>query len=208
MTSPRPASRVLSRGDTASFWFFVVAGVAIAIWAVVRSIANIAAAVPNRDVRVAAPFLDTVAQAPLGPDGAPVPVELTGGVITAPSLPPASLGALFIAEGLFAAVVVTVVTLLLLLTSDILRGRIFSRRNTGLVSAAGVVTLVGVAGVPFFQNMVANGAIAYLSDRTFDRGAVQLIDVPSLIGIAFVAGLAGTVFAVGDRLQRDTEGLV
>ncbi|KTR95700.1 hypothetical protein NS220_05385 [Microbacterium testaceum] len=208
MTSPRPASRVLSRGDTASFWFFVVAGVAIAIWAVVRSIANIAAAVPNRDVRVAAPFLDTVAQAPLGPDGAPVPVELTGGVITAPSLPPASLGALFIAEGLFAAVVVTVVTLLLLLTSDILRGRIFSRRNTGLVSAAGVVTLVGFAGVPFFQNMVANGAIAYLSDRTFDRGAVQLIDVPSLIGIAFVAGLAGTVFAVGDRLQRDTEGLV
>jgi len=208
MTSPRPASRVLSRGDTASFWFFVVAGVAIAIWAVVRSIANIAAAVPNRDVRVAAPFLDTVAQAPLGPDGAPVPVELTGGVITAPSLPPASLGALFIAEGLFAAVVVTVVALLLLLTSDILRGRIFSRRNTGLVSAAGVVTLVGVAGVPFFQNMVANGAIAYLSDRTFDRGAVQLIDVPSLIGIAFVAGLAGTVFAVGDRLQRDTEGLV
>jgi len=208
MTSPRPASRVLSRGDTASFWFFVVAGVAIAIWAVVRSIANIAAAVPNRDVRVAAPFLDTVAQAPLGRDGAPVPVELTGGVITAPSLPPASLGALFIAEGLFAAVVVTVVALLLLLTSDILRGRIFSRRNTGLVSAAGVVTLVGVAGVPFFQNMVANGAIAYLSDRTFDRGAVQLIDVPSLIGIAFVAGLAGTVFAVGDRLQRDTEGLV
>jgi hypothetical protein len=208
MTSPRPASRVLSRGDTASFWFFVVAGVAIAIWAVVRSIANIAAAVPNRDVRVAAPFLDTVAEAPLGLDGAPVPVELTGGVITAPSLPPASLGALFIAEGLFAAVVVTVVALLLLLTSDILRGRIFSRRNTGLVSAAGVVTLVGVAGVPFFQNMVANGAIAYLSDRTFDRGAVQLIDVPSLIGIAFVAGLAGTVFAVGDRLQRDTEGLV
>ncbi|BAJ74027.1 FOG: GGDEF domain [Microbacterium testaceum StLB037] len=208
MISPRPTSRVLSRGDTASFWFFVVAGVAIAIWAVVRSIANIVAAVPNQNVRVAAPFLDTVVQAPLGPDGAPVPVELTGGVITAPSLPPASLGALFIAEGLFAAVVVTVVALLLLLTADILRGRIFSRRNTGLVSAAGIVTLVGVAGVPFFQNMIANGAIAWLSDRTYDRGDVQLIDLPSLIGVAFVAGLAGTVFAVGDRLQRDTDGLV
>lgn len=207
MASPR-STRVLSRGDVASFWLFALAGIAIAIWAVVRSIANIVAAVPNQNVRVAAPFLDTVVQAPLGPDGDPIPVELTGGVITAPSLPPASLGALFIAEGLFAAVVVTVVTLLLLLTADILRGRIFSRRNTGLVSAAGVVTLIGVAGVPFFQNMVANGAIAWLSDRTYDRGDLQLIDLPSLIGIAFVAGLAGTVFAVGDRLQRDTEGLV
>lgn len=208
MTSPRPTSRVLSRGDTVSFWFFVVAGIGIAIWAVVRSIVNIAAAASNQNVRVAAPFLDTVAQAPIGPNGTPVPVELTGAVITAPALPPASLAALFIAEGLFAAVVVAVVTLLLLLTSSILRGRIFSRRNTGLVSAAGIVTLVGVAGVPFFQNMVANGAIAWLSERTFDRGAIQLIDVPSLFGIAFVAGLAGTVFAVGDRLQRDTEGLV
>ncbi|WZH37686.1 MAG: hypothetical protein PIR02_03245 [Microbacterium enclense] len=208
MTSPRPTSRVLSRGDTTSFWFFAVAGVAIAIWAVVRSIANIAAASPNQNVRVRAPFLDTVAQAPIGPNGTPVAVELTEGVITAPALPPASLWALFIAEGLFAAVVVTVVALLLLLTADILRGRIFSRRNTALVSAAGIVTLVGVAGVPFFHNMVANGAVAWLSERTFDRGAVQLIDVPSLIGIAFVAGLAGTVFAVGDRLQRDTEGLV
>ena len=207
MASPRP-SRVLSRGDTASLWFFVVAGAAIAIWAVVRSIANIIAAAPNRNVRVSVPFLDSPAEAPLGPNGAPVAVELTGGVVTAPSLPPASLWSLFIAEGLFAAVVITVVTLLLLLTADILRGRIFSRRNTALVSAAGIVALVGIGGVPFFQNMVANGAIAWLSERTYDRGDVQLIDLPSLLGVAFVAALAGTAFAVGDRLQRDTEGLV
>ncbi|MFW1123211.1 hypothetical protein ACEV8Z_24580, partial [Vibrio parahaemolyticus] len=67
----------------------------------------------------------------------------------------ASLWALVIAEALLAAVVVTVVVLLLLLVADILRGRIFSRRNTTLVSAAGIVALVGLAGVPFFQNMVA-----------------------------------------------------
>ncbi|MDU0325884.1 hypothetical protein RWH43_03840 [Microbacterium sp. KSW2-21] len=207
MASPRPP-RVLSRSDAASLWFFVVAGAAIAVWAVVRSIANIIAAAPNQNVRVAVPFLDSSAQAPLGPDGAPVAIELTGGVVTAPSLPPASLWSLFIAEGLFAAVVITVVILLLVLTADILRGRIFSRRNTALVSAAGIVALVGIAGVPFFQNMVANGAIAWLSERTYDRGDVQLVDLPSLIGVAFVAALASTAFAVGDRLQRDTEGLV
>ena len=207
MTSPRPTTRILSRGDTAGFLFFVVLGVGLAVWAVVHSAIRIVEALPNRDVRLLA-VLDTVAQAPLGPDGAPVPVELGTGVIVAPELPIASLWALVIAEVLLAAVVVTVVVLLLLLTADILRGHIFSRRNTLLVSAAGTVTLVGLAGVPFFQNMVANGALARMSDYTYDRGLVQIIDLPVLFGAAFIAALAGTVFTVGDRLQRDTEGLV
>lgn len=208
MASPRPTSRILSRGDTAGFLFFVVLGVGLAVWAVVHSVIRIVEVLPNRDVRVSAPFLDTIAQAPLGPGGAAVPVELGIGTIVAPELPIASLGALVIAEALFAAVVVAVVVLLLLLVADILRGRIFSRRNTSLVSAAGFVTLVGLAGVPFFQNMVANGALARMSDYTYDRGLVQVIDLPVLFGAAFVAALAGTVFTVGDRLQRDTEGLV
>ena len=62
--------------------------------------------------------------------------------------------------------------------------------------------------MPFLHNMVANGALAWLSERTYDRGLTQQIDLPVLIVIGFVAGLSSTVFAVGDRLQRDTEGLV
>ncbi|MDQ1082817.1 MULTISPECIES: hypothetical protein [Microbacterium] len=208
MASPRSTPRTLSRGDTGSFLLFMVAGVAIAGWAVVRSIGNIIAAVGNRDVRVPVEFLGTVAQAPIGPGGALVPVQLTDAVVTAPSLPLASLWALFLAEGLFAASVATVVTLLLVLCIGILRGRIFSRRHTRLVAAAGVVSLIGAIGVPFFHNMVANGALAWLSERTYDRGLTQQIDLPVLIVIGFVAGLSSTVFAVGDRLQRDTEGLV
>lgn len=208
MASPRPTSRILSRSDTVAFLFFIVLGVGLAIWAVAHSAVRIVEALPGRDIRVTAPFLDTVAQAPLGPDGAPVPVELGTGAIIAPELPIASLWALVIAEALLAAVVVTVVVLLLLLVADILRGRIFSRRNTTLVSAAGIVALVGLAGVPFFQNMVANGALARMSDYTYDRGLVQVIDLPTLFGAAFLVALASTVFTVGDRLQRDTEGLV
>ncbi|WP_285137727.1 hypothetical protein [Microbacterium sp. lyk4-40-TSB-66] len=208
MASPRSTPRTLSRGDTWNFVLFIIAGVAIAAWAVIRSIGNIVAAVGNRDVRVPIEFLDTVAQAPIGPHGAAVPVELTGAVVTAPSLPIASLWALFLGEGLFAATVVAAVVLLLVLCVGILRGDIFSRRHTVIVTAVGVITLVGAFGVPFFHNMVANGALAWLSDRTYDRGLTQQIDLPVLIAIGFVAGLSSTVFAVGDRLQRDTEGLV
>ena len=103
---------------------------------------------------------------------------------------------------------VAAVVLLLVLCVGILRGDIFSRRHTVIVTAVGVITLVGAFGVPFFHNMVANGALAWLSDRTYDRGLTQQIDLPVLIAIGFVAGLSSTVFAVGDRLQRDTEGLV
>ncbi|MGN7970522.1 hypothetical protein [Microbacterium sp. 22296] len=208
MASPRSTPRTLSRGDAWSFVLFIIAGVAIAAWAVVSSIGNIVAAVGNRDVRVPIEFLDTVAQAPIGPDGATVPVELTDAVVTAPSLPIASLWALFLGEGLFAATVVAVVVLLLALCVGILRGTIFSRRHTVLITSVGAIALVGAIGVPFFHNMVANGALALLSDRTYDRGLTQQIDLPVLIAIGFVAGLSSTVFAVGDRLQRDTEGLV
>ncbi|MCW2163363.1 hypothetical protein B0I12_000489 [Microbacterium hydrothermale] len=208
MASPRPAARTLSRGDTGSFLLFIVAGVAIAVWAVISSAATIVAAAGNRDVRVPIDFLDTVAQAPIGPDGASVPVELTGAVVTAPSLPLASLWALFLSEGIFAAAVVTVVVLLLILCIGILRGEIFSRRHTRLVVAVGIVSLVAAFAVPFFHNMVANGALAWLSERTYDRGLTQQIDLPILIVVGFVAALSSTVFAVGDRLQRDTEGLV
>ncbi|KSU56427.1 hypothetical protein [Microbacterium enclense] len=208
MASPRSTSRTLSRGDTGSFLLFMVAGIAIAAWAVARSIGNIVQAAGNSDVRVPVEFLDTVAQAPIGPDGASVPVELTGAVVTAPSLPLASLWALFLSEALFAAAVVTVVALLLVLCVGILRGQIFSPRHTRLVAAVGVVSLIGAIGVPFLHNMVANGALAWLSERTYDRGLTQQIDLPVLIVIGFVAGLSSTVFAVGDRLQRDTEGLV
>lgn len=208
MASPRPTSRSLSRGDTVSLLLFLAAGVGLAVWAVVHSVVTIVDALPNRDVRVAMPFLDTAAQAPLGPDGAAVSVELGSGVVVAPELPLASLWALVIAEVLFAVVVATVVALLLVLTIGILRGQIFSRRNTAIVTTVGAVTLVGLAGVPFFQNMVANGALARISDYGYDRGLVQTIDLPVLLSAAFVAAVAGTVFSVGDRLQRDTEGLV
>lgn len=208
MASPRPTARVLSPGDTSAYMGFTILGAGLAVWAVIRSVTNIVTALPNRDVRVTAPFVDTAAQAPLGPEGGIVPVKMTEGVLIAPELPVASLWALVIAEALFAVVVVTVVTLLLILVAGIIRGRIFSGRHTVLVVCAGVVSLAGLAGVPFFHNMVANGALARISDYTYERGSVQMVDLPLLFGAAFLVALASTVFTVGDRLQRDTEGLV
>ncbi|MCM3501309.1 hypothetical protein M3667_05370 [Microbacterium sp. P26] len=207
MASPRPP-RVLSRGDTIGFVLFLIGGVAIAIAAVVQSVIAIAQVLPNRDITLLAPFVATEAQAPLGPDGATVAVQLDSASVTVASLQPAALGALVVSHVLVAVAMVTVVTLLLILCFGILRGRIFSRGHTALVTAAGLVAIAGMYFVPFFHNMAVNGALALLSDGTYDRAVVGTVDLLSIFGVAFVVALAGTAFAVGDRLQRDTEGLV
>lgn len=208
MASPRPTSRVLSRGDTAGFVLFLIGGVAIAVAAVVQAIADIARVLPNRDITLLAPFAATDAQAPLGPGGSAVTVQLDSASVTVASLQPASLAALVISHAVFAAAMVTVVTLLLVLCFGILRGRIFSRAHTALVTAAGLVAIAGMYFVPFFHNMAVNGALALVSAGTYDRAVVGTVDVFAIFAVAFVVALAGTVFAVGDRLQRDTEGLV
>ena len=206
MNSPQK-DRVLTTPDAVSLGVFMVAGVAIAVWSIVVAVLRIVEVLPGRDVPVLAVFRDTPAQAPIGPDGAAVAVTLEQAWVTASELPVASVGALVIQQIIQAGTIITVVVCLLLLVRGILRGTVFSRRNTTLVTVAGLTALIGFALVPFFGNMGANGAFAAISDRTFDN-VIMSSDLMPFIVIAFVAALGSTVFTIGDRLQRETEGLV
>ncbi|WP_168186215.1 DUF2975 domain-containing protein [Agromyces badenianii] len=197
----------VKRSDAVGLWIFMIAGIGIALWTVWSAVARIIEVLPNRDVQVPAEFADTTADAPIGVDGGLVAVELDRAVISAPSLPAASLWALVIQQFVFAAAVVAVVVCLVWLARNVSRSRVFSRTNTVLVTTAGFAGLIASFAVPFFGNMAANGAFAVLSDRTFDNVIISVEPFP-LILLAFVAALLSTVFAVGERLQRDTEGLV
>lgn len=207
MSTKPKQDAIMSRWDAVSMGIFMLIGAAYAMFTVIRSGARIAEVLGGGDVRVFARFSGTMADAPIGPDGAPVPVELDTAYLIAPELPTASVAALVLEQLVIVAAVVTVVTCLLGLTWNILHGRMFSRRNTRLVSTAGIVAFFGVALAPFFANMGANGAFAWISDRTFDN-VILAADLSQLFGVAFIAALAATTFTVGDRLQRDTEGLV
>ncbi len=207
MSPQTKTERALSRPDAAALIGFMVSGAVIAVWVVVNAVRRVLEVIPNRDVPVTAVFDGTPAQAPLGPDGAAVTVELATARLIAPELPVASVIALVIEQIALVATVLVVVGALLWLTKNIVRGTIFSRTNTALVSTAGIVGLLGFCAVPFFANMGANGAFAWISDRTFDN-AVMSVDLFPLLLLAFIAALASTGFTVGDRLQRETAGLV
>lgn len=207
MSPQTKTERALSRPDAAALIGFMASGAIIAVWVVVTAVRRVLEVVPNRDVPVTAVFDGTPAQAPIGPDGAAVTVELATGRLTAPELPVASVAALVLEQIALVVTVLVVVGALLWLTKNIVRGSIFSRTNTALVSTAGIAGLLGFCAVPFFANMGANGAFAWISDRTFDN-AVMSVDLLPLLLLAFIAALASTVFTVGDRLQRETAGLV
>ena len=100
-----------------------------------------------------------------------------------------------------------VAAMLGLLVLGILRGVVFSRRHTMYVGTASIAAFFGIVLYPFFGNMAANGAFAVLSDGTFEN-VVLSVQPLTFIVAAFVAALATTVFSVGARLQRETEGLV
>ena len=195
------------KGDAAALWAFMVAGVAIIIVAVVAAVIRIVEVLPNRDVVVTASLAGTSARAPIGPGGSMVPVRLDGAEVTVDSLPAASLGALVIQQGVGAIVISVVVGCLLWVAASVLRGTMFSRTNTVLITTAGLSALFGWAIWSFFGTMVSNGALARLSDRDFDGAVVSISPLPYVLG-AFATAIVATAFAVGDRMRRDTAGLV
>ena len=207
MNARSRSPRALTLGDGVALVALALAGAVIAVVAVVQAILRIVEVLRNAEVPVLAVFNDTPAVAPIGIDGAELPVVLEQAIVTVPALQPAAVGALVIQQVIGAGAIVAVVVCLLLIAVSVLRGRVFSRRNTALVSTAGIVGLLGVALHPFFGNMGANGAFALLSEGTFDN-VVMSVDLGTLLVLAFVSGLLSTVFAVGHRLQRETEGLV
>lgn len=199
--------RALSRGDTIGMLIFMLAGITIAVSWIIASIIRIIEVLPNSDVAIPATFAGTRAEAPIGPDGATVSVILDTATIIAPSLPGASLVSLIIQQVIGVLAVTAFIACLLILSRNIIRGQIFSRRNTLLVTVAGFVGIGGFVAVPFFGNMAANGAFARLSDGDFEN-VIMSVDVFTFIFLGFIVALATTVFSVGERIQRDTEGLV
>jgi hypothetical protein len=207
MSSPRTTHGTLTRGDAAAYWFFLLAGAAIAAWTTVTAIVRIVQVLPNVDVVVPVRLTGISGSAPLGRDGGAVPVALETASVTAERLPGASLAALVLQQVVLAGATIVVVALLLLLTRSLLRGEVFSRRNTRRVNIAAVTGFAGFVAVPFLGNMVANGAVAGLSGGTIDTPVIAA-DWAPIIAIGFGAALASTVFTVGDRMRRDTEGLI
>lgn len=197
----------LTRGDKAGLIAFCIAGAAIAANITVASIVRIITLGSGVGVPVMIEFADQPVEAPLGADGANVTLELDRASITADALPPIATVPGIIGQVIQMLTVIVVIGCLLLLARSILTGTVFNRRNTALVMTAGITGLIGFAAVRFFDNMLANATVHVVTDNAMNN-AVITVEPFTFILAAFIVSVIGTVFVIGDRLQRETEGLV
>lgn len=197
----------LTKGDKAGLIGFCIAGAAIAVWVTVFCVQRIIELSRGTDVPVLVEFTGTEVQAPLTSGGGSVALGLDRATLTAASLPPIATVPGIIGQVIQILTIVVVIACLILLAQSTLRGRIFSRRNTALVMTAGLTGLVGFAAVRFFDNMLANAAVNVVTDNAIDN-AVITVEPFTFILAAFIISVIGTAFVIGDKLQRETEGLV
>lgn len=194
------------RGDRWSLWAFIVAGAVITVWTAAAGAARIIEVLGPGPVPVEVQFAGAPAEIATGAAGS-LPVEVESAVIRATELPGASLAAGVAGPIVTVLTTATIAICLALLAYSTLSGRVFSRRNTRLVTTAVLTGLIGFSIANLCSTMLANGAVAWATDRQLDN-LVFAFEPATYIAVAFAGGLIAAVFAIGERLQRDTEGLI
>lgn len=199
--------RELSKGDRASLLAFLVAGFVIAASTVTYAALRILEIARGTDVPVDVDFMSTPVDVPLNDGSGTAQVAMTNGVLTVSELPPVGIGTGIIGQILLVLTIVTVIASLSLLARNFLLGRIFGRSSTVLVMTAGFTALFGFSAVRFFDNMLANAAVAFEADNLLDNAIITVEPFVFILG-AFALATIGTAFTIGARLQQDTKGLV
>lgn len=196
----------LSRGDRLAMYFTIAVG-AVGIGAIAWSaIARLVEVAPGRDVPVLVPFTDETADLPIGPGGAAAAVDVTQAVVTVPE-PAAATQFALVAEPIVQALVsIAGIVLLGLLAWNLARGLAFSRGTVRLIWwGAGVLGVGWFAGT-MLTNMTVNGALSAISDYSYEGIRFEASWLPFFAFLAL--GAIGGAFQIGEKLQRETEGLV
>ncbi len=196
----------LDRSDTIGMYATVgiaLVAVVATVWQVVVRLGEV---LPGRDVPVLVPFVDEAAELPIGPDGAPVTVAVDQAVVTVADPAPATAFALIAEPLVHGAAIIAGAVLFALFCWNLARGRAFSRTNVRIVLGGVGVLAVGWFVGTILTTMTVNGALAAVSDHTYEG-----ITFSTNWGFPFAIlalGAVGAAFQIAARLQRDTEGLV
>lgn len=181
----------------------VAVGAVLAIWSAVDRLREVAG---GDAIPVLVPLGGETAQLPLGPDGAQVTATVETATVEVADPAPATLFALY-AQPIWTAMVVCAgLVIAALFFLRLARGKAFSRGATFLAYGGAGVIAAGWLGGTILTNMTTNGAMSALSDYTYGAATFEASLVPFLA--ILLVGAVGAALQIGERIQRDTEGLV
>ncbi|MET4637731.1 hypothetical protein [Mycetocola sp. 2940] len=195
-----------TRSERIDLWTVIVVGAVAALITIGFAAVRLAGILPNSGVEVLVPFVNTPASLPIGPGGAAVDVEVDQGVLTVSGLPGSVVTFLALAVLVDAVMTLTIIGCLGIVCVNLMKGHAFSRTNPRLIIVSAVVLIAGTAFGSILQTMGANGALAAVSGGSFDGVVASGSIAPYFVA----AGLAAVsvAFTAGERMQRDTAGLV
>ena len=199
-------TRMPPRSDRIAMYITVVIGALGIVLTATRAITRLLEVAPGRDIPVLVPFVDETAALSIGPDGAAVEVAVDQAVVTVPQPAPATLFALWAEPIVFALAIIAGIVVGALFCLRLARGRAFERGTARLVFIGASILAAGWFVGAMLTNMTVNGALSAVSDYTYD-GITFSVDVVPVFGL-LALGAIGAAFQIGERLQRDTEGLV
>jgi hypothetical protein len=188
----------------------VLVAAAVVVGAVVVMVRRVAELVGGGPVPVRVELsADEVVRAPLGPDGAEIAASAGSVVVDVPHLAGfARAAALLEAVTVPAAYAVTAVCLALF-CRRVVRGLTFTAATTRLVLVATVAVLIAWLVQVGASTVVGSAARAALGGGDADVGTVFVTSLPlGLLLVAVALGAVAGAMRVGERVQRDTEGLV
>lgn len=155
---------------------------------------------------VLVPLAGETADLPLGPDGALVQAEVETAVVHVSDPAPATLFALW-AQPIWGSVfIIAGLVIAAMFFLRLARGRAFTAGAARLAFIGAGTLLIGWFGSSMLTNMTTNGALSALSDYSYDSVIFEVSFAPALAFL--VLGAIGTALQIGERMQRDTEGLV
>ena len=202
-----PPARRPSFADRLGMTIFASAGLGIVITAAIATVLRISGALRGAALPVRVQPVDLELDAPIGPGGTAVTMQIESATVIASPLPQSAVGIEILSQVIRFGTITTVAVCLVLLTVRIFQGQIFGRANTALATTAGLVGITGSATA-----VALNGAVggSVLHELGPDGGGFVFLtaDPAPLVLGGFALAVALTAFTVGAKLQRDTEGLI
>ena len=206
------AGTTLGKGDQIALLALLAFSVIVAAGALLSAIQRVVEVIGGHGVWVHLEFAEAPISVPLAENEPPIGMTMDAASLQINN-PSAATSAWLVSSAVLGALAtVTIIVTLMLLARSALRGPVFSRRNTTLVTIAGTVFMFQVLLLPNVETFGTNQALSELLANTKPNEAMAPVIGTFALGpvllAALVSGLVAGVFQIGERMQRDTDGLV